>query len=391
MTAISNRWAILALMFLVGLTVPIQLQAVPALAAILIKETGVSYAEIGVLTGLFLFPGIFLAVPLGVVSARIGDRLVLIIGLIVMAGASLLFATTEAYEVMFASRLMGGAGAVAVLVLAPKVITDWFQGKEIATAMAISGVSFGSGVGIAMASLPFIARLTSWQAAMALNVVPIGLAVALLCLIYRDQEHVPASSSRKEVPWIITVPEFLLSFIAGILRALFASGYIVFMSFLPPLLIEQGIQAEQAGLITSMAAWATLVSVPLGGYLSDRTRKPNGFIVCGSLGAALTCILVPYVAPTILWVMLFGFLRGGCTGGIMALPSQVLRPESRSTGFAIVSVAYFICMAAFPAIAGLILDTTGSAAAPLWFAGTLWLSIIGWLGMFRLLQHRWIV
>jgi hypothetical protein len=97
------------------------------------------------------------------------------------------------------------------------------------------------------------------------------------------------------------------------------------------------------------------------------------------------------VAPAIVWVVLFGFLRGGCTGGVMALPSQVLRSQSRSTGFAVVSATYFICMTAFPPIGGLILDMTGSAAATLWFAGLLWFLITVTLAVFKLLQHRWIV
>jgi cyanate permease len=391
MTALSNRWAILGMMFLIGLTLPLQFQAVPALAVFLIAEAHLSYTDIGVLTGLYMLPGIFLAAPIGVLAATIGDRLTLIIGLGVMAIATIVFAMTESYGVMFASRLVGGAGAVAISVLMPKVITNWFFGKEIATAMAIIASSFGLGVGIAMASLPLIAAPTSWQMAMTLNVVPVGLAIALLLMIYRDRPSASDNPVKQGLQWSISRAELVLSSIAGLARGLFASAYVVFMSFLPPLLIVQGMEATQAGLLTSIAAWVSIASVPLGGYLSDQTGKPNYFIVGSSLGAALACVFVPYVAPAIVWVVLFGFLRGGCTGGVMALPSQVLRSQSRSTGFAVVSATYFICMTAFPPIGGLILDMTGSAAATLWFAGLLWFLITVTLAVFKLLQHRWIV
>lgn len=181
----------------------------------------------------------------------------------------------------------------------------------------------------------------------------------------------------------------VLSSIAGLGRDLFSAAYVDFMSFLPPLLLAQDMDAVQAGFLTSIAAWVSLASVPLGGYLSDRTGKPNYFIVGGSLGTALACVMVPFVAPALLWVLLFGFLRGGCTGGVMALPSQVLRPESRSTGFAIVSATFFVCMAAVPPIAGYALDATRSAAAPLLFAGLLWFLITVMLAAFKLLQYRW--
>jgi MFS family permease len=134
---------------------------------------------------------------------------------------------------------------------------------------------------------------------------------------------------------------------------------------------------------------ASIVSVPLCGYLSDRTGKPNWFIVGGSMGATLACLFVPYIAPPIIWILMFGTIRGGCTGGLMSLPSRVLSPESRNTGFAVVSAAYFICMTAFPAIAGWLLDWTGRPDATMWFAALLWFLITVLLGVFLLLERLW--
>jgi cyanate permease len=347
-----------------------------------------NYTDIGVLTGLFMVPGIFLALPGGVLAARIGDKRTLLIGLSVMFGASLLFAATETYAVMFAARLLGGSGAVFITILLPKVVTDWFVGKEIATALASIASSFGLGVGLAMAALPFIAEATSWPAAVAANAAMAALAIVLLLLIYRDRESGGAESGKRVRLWLLSRREFVLSGLAGIGRGLFSTGYVVFMSFLPALLIAQGMAVVEAGLLTSLAAATSLISVPLGGLLSDRTGKPNHFIVAGALGAALMCVLVPYFAPTVLWVLLFGLLRGGCTGGIMALPSQVLRAESRASGFAVSSAAYFICMAAFPPLGGYLLDATAAPAAALWFAGSLWLAIPVLLAVFKLLQYK---
>ncbi len=134
MAGLTNRWAVLGLMFLIGVSLPMQLQAVPALAPFIVAEAGLTYTDIGALTGLFMFPGIFLAVPGGLLADRIGEKLTLTIGLAVMLGSALLFVATESYAVMFLSRLLGGSGAVLLSILLPKVVTDWFVGKEIATA-----------------------------------------------------------------------------------------------------------------------------------------------------------------------------------------------------------------------------------------------------------------
>jgi cyanate permease len=388
MIDISNRWVVLGLLFLVGLTSPMQFQSVAALAPYLIESEGLTYTDIGVLTGLFMLPGIFLAAPSGILAARIGDRMTLIVGVVLMTGSAIGFAMAESYSVMFVCRLIGGAGSVAVGVLLPKLVADWFAGKEIATAMSIIASSVGFGIGLTMAILPMIASPTSWRIAVLATAAGSVAAVMLLLLVFRDEAG-NAGAAMGGAGWRISRPEAILSSLAGVGRGLFSAGYFVFMSFLPALLIAQGMSAVDAGLLISIAALVSLASVPLGGILADRTGKPNYFIVGGSISTALTCVLVPYVPPALLWVILFGALRGGCTGGLMSLPSLVLRPESRSTGFALVSAAYFICMAVLPPIAGYLLDATGNAAAPLWFAGLLWLLISVLLAVFLALKGRW--
>ncbi len=385
-----NRWFDLFLLFIIGLTGPMQFQAVAALAPFLTAQEGLTYTDIGVLTGVFMIAGIFLAAPIGMISAAIGDRLTLALGIALMAISAVAFVFADVGAARFASRLVGGAGAVAVTVLLPKVVTDRFAGREIATALSIIASSVGFGMGLAIAVLPPIAAATSWQVAMLFNAGFSALGVVMVLIAYRDAATQGPASSMGTVLWRINRPELILSALAGIGRGLFSAGYAVFVSFLPPLLIMQGLSPVEASLQTSVAAFVALASVPLGGMLSDWTGKPGYFIVGGSVGTALTCLLVPYVAPALLWIVLFGALRGGCTGGIMTMPSQVLRLESRNTGFAVVSAMYFVCMAVFPAIAGYLLDVTANTAAPMWFAAVLWLAISVLLGVFRYLKRRWI-
>ena len=99
--------------------------------------------------------------------------------------------------------------------------------------------------------------------------------------------------------------------------------------------------------------------------------------------------MLPQAGYALVWILLFGLLRGGCTGGIMALPAEVLRPGSRNAGFGVSSSVYFVGLAVIPPLAGWILDRTQEPAAPLWFAVGLWLMIPLTLRLFRVLQRRW--
>lgn len=389
MIDLSNRWVALGFLFVVGLTAPIQFQSVAALAPFLIREMGLSYTDIGVLLGLYMLPGVFLAAPTGPLAALIGDRMTLVLGMVLMAGSAVVFVATESFAVMAACRLLGGVGAVAVSVLLPKLVTDWFHGREIATAMAIIASSVGFGIGVSMALMPAIAVSGSWQTAVLVTGGLCLLALVLLLGVYRDTREDGAKPGEPALLWRVDRRELALALLAGGGRGLFSAGYVIFIGFVPPLLISQGMTPVAASQLASVAALTSLISVPLGGYLTDRTGKPDYFVIGGSLSTALMCVLVPYAAPTLLWVLLFGFLRGGCTGGLMSLPSHVLRPESRTTGFAVVSAVYFACMAFLPPIAGWLLDATGDPAAPLLFAALLWAAITGVLLSFRGLQWRW--
>ncbi len=382
------------MMFLIGLAAAVQVQAVQALAPLLAAQAALSYAEIGVLTGLFMLPGVFLAMPGSLLAARLGDRIAMAIALALMLVSALLFAATESYSVMVVARLVGGSGAAVLTTQGLKVVTDWFAGREISTAMAINAASFGLGVGVSTGLLSGIAAVSSWQAAMLANAALTGVALAMVLAIYRDPQA--GESGSMGVPprtqghgLQLDFHEFVLALLASTMRMWFSSGYVLFMSFAPVLLIARGSGVAQAGFLVSLSAVVALGSVPLGGLLTDRTGRTNSFITAGALGAALSCFMLPQAGPALLWILLFGLLRGGCTGGIMALPSEVLRPGSRNAGFAVSSTVYFVGLSAIPPLAGWILDATHDPAAPLWFAMGLWLMIPLTLIVFRVLQRRW--
>ncbi len=393
----DRRWAALAIMFLVGLSVAIQLQSVQALAPFLVEHEGLSYAEIGVLTGMIMLPGVFLALPGGMLAARLGDRVTMAIALALMLAGALLFAATDSFAVMVAGRLLGGSGTAVLMTQSLKVVTDWFVGREISTAMSINAASFGLGVGIATGLLSGIAAVSSWQVAVLTSVALIGVALFLLLAVYRDKEvAVPAMAAGPATARAaprhglqLSLHEFVLALLAVTMRMLFVSGYVLFMSFAPVLLISRGMGAAQAGFLVSTSAIVALASVPLGGYLTDRTKKPNVFITLGAVGAAFACFMLPQGGPALVWILLFGLLRGACTGGIMALPAEVLRPGSRNAGFGLSSTVYFLGLSVIPPLAGWILDVTQDHDAPLWFATALWLGIPLALVTFRMLQRRW--
>ena len=96
-----NRWATLLVIFFTRTSLGFQFQSIAALTPFLVAGFDLSYAEVGLLMGLFMLPGVVLALPGGLLGQRFGSfrvvaaGLVLLIvpGLIVLMWASASFAS----------------------------------------------------------------------------------------------------------------------------------------------------------------------------------------------------------------------------------------------------------------------------------------------------------
>lgn len=131
------RWRILALLFFVRMTMAFQFQAVGALSPAFQEVFAVGIADIGVLVGLYLTPGLFLALPGGALGRRFGDKQVVLAGLALMAVGGVLMAATKLWPGLLAGRLVAGLGGVLLNVLMTKMVADWFAGKEISFSLAV--------------------------------------------------------------------------------------------------------------------------------------------------------------------------------------------------------------------------------------------------------------
>src|SRR5262245_4674944 len=134
---LNNRWFILAVLFVARSCLGYQFQSAGSVAPFLISEFALDYRQIGTLVGLFMLPGLVLALPGGLLGNRFGDKPVVMIGMAAMILGGLLSGVAQSYAVICAGRLISGAGAVFLVVLMTKMVTDWFAEKELFLGMAI--------------------------------------------------------------------------------------------------------------------------------------------------------------------------------------------------------------------------------------------------------------
>jgi MFS family permease len=362
---LRNRWGILAILFLVRLAMPLQFQSVGAVAPLLGSSFGMSLAKIGLLIGLYFTPGVALALAGGGLGQRFGDKQTVLGGLMLMLIGELAMASSPAWGLQVAGRLVSGAGGVLLTVQLTKMVTDWFAGREIATAMAIFVNSWPVGLGLSLLLLPAIGTTFGVATVYVVVAALIGSTLLLLLVGYRSPEAAGRGAAKAKP--LDRRTTFAL-IVAGLIWGLYGVGPATIFSFGPTLLVERGWSVAAAGSTISMVLWISVPFVPLAGHMADRLKRPEAIFIGGGclVFAALVAALAHANAVTFVIVGL-GVFIGLPAGSIMSLPARVLAPATRAIGMGVFFTIYYVAMMLGPVIGGACAKWTGSAAAALDF------------------------
>jgi cyanate permease len=182
----AERWRVLALLFLIRTTMAFQFGSVGALGPLVGQTFEVDAAGVGFLIGLYLSPGLVIALPGGAIGRFFGDKRALLAGLALMTLGGAISTYGVTWEAQIAGRVLAGTGGVVLNVLMSKMVTDWFVGREIATAMGIFVNSWPVGIAVALVAQPFVAAAGGVSGAFGLAAVLAAMGFAALLILYRQ-------------------------------------------------------------------------------------------------------------------------------------------------------------------------------------------------------------
>ncbi|MER8748382.1 MFS transporter [Mesorhizobium sp. M1050] len=298
-----RRWTTLAVLFVARAAMAFQFQSVGAVAPLISDSVGASLADIGILIGLYLAPGVALALPGATIGQRYGDKATVLAGLLMMLAGEMLMAASPFWSLQVGGRLISGTGGVLLNVLMTKMVADWFAGREIATAMAIYINSWPAGIAIALMLLPAIATTFGVTAVSVLVIVAIGL----MTFIYRTPEVLPAGGVERSGISAATTYALIA---AGLIWCLYNVGFAMVFSFGPSMLVERGWSNSAAGSTISVVLWLATLSVPRGGFLTDRTKRGGVVLATGCVGFAFLMLLLSRSGPVFALIIAMGIAGG---------------------------------------------------------------------------------
>lgn len=378
-----SRWQILAALAFARAGMGFQFQSVAALAPFVSAELGLDHTQLGWLVGIYLLPGIVIALPGGLLGARYGDKRMVLIALALMAGGGLWLARAASPAEADAARIAAGAGAVILNVLLTKMVADWFDGSERVLAMSILVNTWPIGIGIALLVLGPLAEATGWRAAILAAAAFAAAGFAMVLAFYRAPPGAAPPASSGIGLGVIDALEWRLLAVASIPWLAYNAAYQVVVSFLPSFLAEGGAGIARSGAMTAVNTAIFIVSVQLGGVLMKRSARPDWICHAAIAGWCASLLLLSTHSLPWVWIVAGGIIGGLPAGAFVSLPAEFLRPQSRGPGMGVFYTVYYVGCAILPAAAGRLSDLTGGTRATLWFAALLAFLCIPALAIFR--------
>lgn len=385
-TVAGKRWTILALAFAARAATGFQFQSVASTAQMLADHYRVGFSDIGLLLGIYLLPGIFVAYAAGLLNQRYREDQLSIAGLALMIVSAAGIGLSDSFFASLLFRAAGGIGATIVIITVTKMIADWFNDREIVLAMSVVQMSWPIGAMVGLPVQTYLADTLGLAAAILSTGVLTTIALAAFLLLYTGPHHVetrrPETSGLKRMSLAPIM-------VAGLIWGAMNVACVLMFTSAPMVLQSQGVSPTAAASMVSAVVFLTIVSIPAGGYLVQLTgRTMTAIALCASVAGGSLALFAMDVWP-VASCILFGLAIGPLSGAILALPSLVLAPHERATGFGLFYSFFYVLMAAGPAFAGHLQDVWHTPAAPILFASALLIATPPMLLVFAGLKRRY--
>ena len=365
----NHRWVVLFASFLAFVVFAYVFQVVPPLLGIIQTDFHVGDAEAGLLMSMVVIPGIFLALPAGLMVNRYGFRSLGFLSIILVAVGSLATALATTFPSALLGRLILGVGGAFIVVGTPTFIPQWFTRKDLGKAMGIYAANMPVATILAFSTANLLERSFDWHFPFYVGTVA-SLVCALVFVFVAKEgplkgEHTPVRM--EEVKHALRAAEVWK---ASLVWVFFNTTAIAFLSWSPKWFsVFKGIESFYASLLANGLMIAAVFFAPIFGWISGKVGRRKPIMILGSVSTGLTLIAIAYAydLPLVMSVAVLGISAATVPPLVMAIIAESLPPRLSGTGFSIITLCQNIGMTLSAPLAGYIMQTTSSL--PLTFFG----------------------
>lgn len=354
----SYRWVILILVYLSILAFTFIFQSVPPVLPFIISELQLTYAQSGLLVSLFALPGLFISLPGGFLSDRYPMKPLGVCCFLLMIGGVLLAGLGKDLRILWLGRMIAGIGGLTLSVILPKLLSQWFRGKELGLSMGLFNTGVPLGSVICFGLFGKIGSLWGWRLPILLTGIYSFLVSILFLILYRRPSFQEMEDFR---PFRLSTSLRKMGlpiWWVGLSWLWFNAAFISFATFAPNFFIQNGYTIEQSGFLIGIPLLGSLFLSPLTGYLVDRFRRQMWFIGVGGLALSFLVIFFNFSASFLFLVTCMGIFSALIPSPIYSLPPEILKSENVGLGFGVISTCSSVGLFFAPYVVGKTKDLT---------------------------------
>ncbi|ALH96215.1 CynX/NimT family MFS transporter [Acinetobacter equi] len=348
MSKISKQdiWIILA-----GYLAAINVGKLAPIIPILQNELDISFAQAGLSLSLIQGAGMLFALCIGAFSERIGLKLCLIVGLIILGISSIAGYFINTVFSLYLFRFGEGIGYLCITICAPAILKRISTSQSLNFKLGLWSSYMGGGVGFAILTIPLLLDYMTWQELwVILGCVSFFIAAMIQwCVTLKEEISISQQNSSflNILKITLTHPPVLC---LAIIFSCYAGQWTTLVGLLPSMYVNDGLSLKTAGMLVSVVVLANLVGTFSGGSLLQRGISPSRL-----LNFSLISVLVANIIAfsTTKWLS-FEFKY------ISAILSSLLGGLIPTTIFAI-TIQYAPRLNAIAASVGLVIQVSACA------------------------------
>jgi predicted MFS family arabinose efflux permease len=288
-------------------------------------DLGFSFTQGGSLSAASYVGYALMQIPAGYLADRYGVKRIFFTG--VLGSTVLCFGFGLASHYWHAIFIQTAAGFFNAFIFASglSLLVIWFGPERRATAMGFSIIGIFLGNLIMNTAGPFLAEWFSWRLPF-MGFASLGVLAALFYLFYGK---VPPRTKMGQTVRPIDVLRLFshrYMWLCGGIQYIRLAVFQGITFWLPSLLIdEKGLSLQAAGLVIAFRGLMFPPTNILGGYLSDRLKKPTALIGFSLLVLAITTILIvrtDHMFLLVLFIVLNALFLQVYFGPLFALPIE---------------------------------------------------------------------
>jgi MFS family permease len=358
----GNRWVMLFVSLFAFIAYAFVFQVLPPLLNEVQVVFGVDDAAAGLLMSFVVIPGIFLALPAGLLINKFGFRRLSFVSIILVAVGSLVTAFSTTFLMALVGRLILGVGGCFVTVGIPTFIPQWFEHREMGKAMGVYAIGMPIATTGAFFSAPILAQSFGWQSPFYIGfIVSMVSSVFFLAMVKEGPlKGSLVSGEHSGIGRALVSGEIWKISLVWMFFSMASMG---FLTWAPKLFVMfKDLTPVSASILSSGLMIASLFVTPFCGLASDRLGKRKLFILAGTIVMALSLFVIGYAYDLSLTfsIIILGVSASAVPPFVMAIIAESLSPKQAGTGFGIATFWQYIGITVAAPLVGYFFQTSQS-------------------------------